>query len=96
MVMDGKWTAFYPKCFTIDASHSLIHTHTHTPMVKGCHARYQSACWEQLGVRCFARGHFDTPRVGDQTGNPPTSRKPLLPPELCCPIVTHCIFTLYR
>ena len=30
----------------------------------GCHARYQPARQEQLGVRCLAQGHFDTPRVG--------------------------------
>uniref|UniRef100_A0A0E9UYU2 Uncharacterized protein n=1 Tax=Anguilla anguilla TaxID=7936 RepID=A0A0E9UYU2_ANGAN len=52
-------------------------------MVKGCHARYQSSHWEQLGVRCLVQGHFDTPRAGDRTGNPLTARQPLLPPELC-------------
>uniref|UniRef100_A0A0E9TSQ5 Uncharacterized protein n=1 Tax=Anguilla anguilla TaxID=7936 RepID=A0A0E9TSQ5_ANGAN len=39
-----------------------------------------------LGVRCLAQGHFDTPRAGDRTGNPPTAGQPLLhpllPPEL--------------
>ena len=38
----------------------LPFTHSHT---NGCHARYQPACQEQLGVRCLAQGHFDTPRV---------------------------------
>ena len=42
----------------------LIHTHIHTPTAIGCHARYQPARQEQLGVRCLAQGHFDTPRVG--------------------------------
>ena len=46
------------------ASHSPIHTHIHTPMVIACHARYQVARQEQLGVRCLAQGHFDTPRAG--------------------------------
>ena len=46
------------------ASHSPIHTHIHTPTAIGCHARYQPACQEQLGVRCLAQGHFDTPRGG--------------------------------
>ena len=63
-MVNGKWTAFikrlYPKRFTIDASHSPIHT----PTAIGCHARYQPARQEQLGVRCLAQGHFDTPRVG--------------------------------
>ena len=64
----GKWTAFiqrlYPKRCTIYASHSPIHTHIYTPTAIGCHARYQPARQEQLGVRCLAQGHFDTPRVG--------------------------------
>ena len=42
----------------------LIHTHIHTPTAIGCHARYQPARREQLGVRCVAQGHFDKPRVG--------------------------------
>ena len=43
----------------------LIHTHTpHTLTAIGCHAKYQKARQEQLGVRCLAKGHFDTPRVG--------------------------------
>ena len=41
----------------------LIHlSFTHTMI--GCHTRYQPARQEQLGVRCLAQGHFDTPRVG--------------------------------
>ena len=36
----------------------------HPPMAIGCHARHQPAHQEQLGVRCLAQGHFDTPRVG--------------------------------
>ena len=44
---------------------SFTHSHTiHTPTAIGCHARYQPARQEQLGVRCLAQGHFDTPRVG--------------------------------
>ena len=58
----------YPKRCTIYASHSPIHTpihtHTHTPTAIGCHARYQPASQEELGVRRLAQGHFDTPRVG--------------------------------
>ena len=50
--------------FTIYFSYSPIHTHIHTPTAIGCHARYQPARQEQLGVRCLAHGHFDTPRVG--------------------------------
>ena len=42
----------------------LIHTHIHTPTAIGSHARYQPTHQEQLGVRCLAQGHFDTPRVG--------------------------------
>ena len=33
----------------------LIHPFTHTAI--GCHARYQPARQEQLGVRCLAQGH---------------------------------------
>ena len=54
----------YPKRCTIDASHSPIHTHIHTPTAIGRHARYQPARQERLGVRCLAQGRFDTPRVG--------------------------------
>ena len=44
---------------------SFTHSpHIHTPTAIGCHARYQPARQEQLGVRCLAQGHFDTPRVG--------------------------------
>ena len=53
-----------------------IHTHIHTPTAIGCHARYQPAREEQLGVRRLAHGHFDTP-----SGNPLTARRVLLPPE---------------
>ena len=48
----------------------LIHTHIHTPTAIGCHARYQPAHQEQLGVRCLAQGHFDTPRVGSNQQPP--------------------------
>ena len=54
----------YPKRCTIYASHSPNHTHIHTSTAIGCHARYQPARQEQLGVRCLAQGHFNTPRVG--------------------------------
>ena len=40
---------------------SFTHSHTHTPTAIGCHARYQPARQEQLGVWCLAQGHFDTP-----------------------------------
>ena len=42
----------------------LTHSHIHTPMAMGCHARYEPARQEQLGVRFLAQGHFDMPRVG--------------------------------
>ena len=42
------------------------------PQKIGCHARYQPARQEQLGVRCLAQGHFD-----NWTGNPPTARRQL-------------------
>ena len=37
----------------------LIHPSTHTIVLIGCHARYQPARQEQLGVRCLARGGID-------------------------------------
>ena len=46
------------------AFHSPLHTDIHTPTAIGCHARYQPAHQEQLGVRCLAQGHFNTARVG--------------------------------
>ena len=52
--------ALYNLCLSF--THSR--THTNTPTVIGCHARYQTARQEQLGVRCLAQGHFNTPRVG--------------------------------
>uniref|UniRef100_A0A0E9WNY1 Uncharacterized protein n=1 Tax=Anguilla anguilla TaxID=7936 RepID=A0A0E9WNY1_ANGAN len=59
--MDCIYIALLSKAlFIIDASHSPIHTHTHPPTVKGCHARYQSARWEQLGVRCLAQDVMKT------------------------------------
>ena len=64
--------ALYNWCFSFTHSpihmhsHALTRTHTHshalTPI--GCHARYQPARQEQLGVRCLAQGHFNRPRVG--------------------------------
>ena len=36
----------------------------HSHMAIGCHARYQPAPQEQLGIRYLAQGHFDLPRVG--------------------------------
>ena len=36
----------------------------HPTTAIGCHARYQPARQEQLGVRCLAQGHCDTLRVG--------------------------------
>ena len=88
LMVNGKWTAFiqrlYPKRFTIFASHSPIHTHIHTqihtPTAIGCHARYQPARQEQLGVRCLAQGHFDTPRVGSNR-QPSDCQTTALPPE---------------
>uniref|UniRef100_A0A0E9SY67 Uncharacterized protein n=1 Tax=Anguilla anguilla TaxID=7936 RepID=A0A0E9SY67_ANGAN len=51
------YSAFYPKRFTIDASHSPIHTCTHTPTAKGCHARYHKGrtdagygVWVNIGL----------------------------------------------
>ena len=42
-------------------------------MAIGCHARYQPARQEQLGVGCLAQGRFDTPGVGIE---PATLRLP--------------------
>ena len=36
----------------------LIHPFTYTSMAIGCHARYQSAHWEQFGVGCLAQRHL--------------------------------------
>ena len=58
------YSAFIQSAVQFYASHSPIHTHIHTPTAIGCHARYQPARQEQLGVRGLAQGHFDTPRVG--------------------------------
>ena len=52
----------------------------HTPTAIGCHARYQPARQEQLGVRCLAQGHFDTPRVGSNR-QPSDCQMTALPPE---------------
>ena len=54
--------------------HRHIHRHIHRPTVIGCHARYQPVHQEQLGVRCLAQGHFDTPRVG--SNRQPSDCKP--------------------
>ena len=62
------------------ASHSPIHTHIHTPTAIGCHARYQPARQEQLGVRCLAQGHFDMPRV-ESNLQPSDCQTTALPPE---------------
>ena len=53
--------ALYNSCLSF--THTHTHTHIHTPTAIGCHVRYQPARQEQLGVRCLAQGHFDTPRV---------------------------------
>ena len=63
----------------------LIHIHIHTPTAIGCHARYQPARQEQLGVGCLAQGHFDTPRVGSNW-QPFDCQTTALPPE---PYRTH-------
>ena len=51
----------------------------HTPTAIGCHARSQPARQEQLGVRCLAQGHFNTPRVG--SNRQPSACQTALPPE---------------
>ena len=51
--------ALYNLCLSF--THSHTHSHTNGDWL---HARYQPARQEQLGVRCLAQGHFDTPRVG--------------------------------
>ena len=56
------YSAFIQSAVQLMHSHSPIHTHTSTAI--GCHAKYQPARQEQLGVRCLAQGHFDMPRVG--------------------------------
>ena len=58
------YSAFIQSALQFYASHSPIHTHIQTPTAIGCHARYQPAHQEQLGVRRLAQGHFDTPTVG--------------------------------
>ena len=60
--------------------HPFTHTHIHTPTAIGCHARYQPAHQEQLGVRRLAQGHFDTPRVGSNR-QPSDCQTTALPPE---------------
>ena len=75
------YSAFIQSAFyNFFASHSPIHTHIHTPTAIGCHARYQPARQEQLGVRCLAQGHFDTPRVGSNR-QPSDCQTTALPPE---------------
>ena len=68
--------------------HPFTHTftHIHTPTAIGCHARYQPARQEQLGVRCLAQGHFDTPRVGSNR-QPSDCQTTALPPEPTTPTV---------
>ena len=80
-----KWTAFLYSAFIQRALQCmpLIHPFTHTFTRHrwfGCHARYQPAREEQLGVRRLAQGHFDMPRVGSnrQPSDCPTTA---LPPE---------------
>ena len=74
--------ALYNLCLSF--THSPIHpfTHSHTPTAIGCHARYQAARQERLGVRCLAQGHFDTPRVGIE---PATLRLP----DDCSYLLSH-------
>ena len=50
------------------------------PTAIGCHARYQPARQEQLGVRRLAQGHFDTARVGSNR-QPSDCQTTALPPE---------------
>ena len=64
--------------FCLSFTHS--HTHIHTPTAIGCHARYQPARQEQLGVRCLAQGHFDTPGV-ESNRQPSDCQTTALPPE---------------
>ena len=73
------YSAFIQSALQFFASHSPIHTHIHTPTAIGCHARYQPARQEQLGVRCLG-GHFDTPRVGSNR-QPSDCQTTALPPE---------------
>ena len=96
--------------YSIDASHSLTHTHTHThthtrtPTPIGCHARHQPARQEQLGVRHFAQGLFDTPRVGSsqQPSDCQTTALASWVVSLCC-MVFACnrnspppLYSIYR
>ena len=75
-------THFYPFDFTFAVQFMpFIHTHIHTTTAIGCHSRYQPARQEQLGVRCLAQGHFDTPRVGSNR-QPSDCQTSLL--EICC------------
>ena len=87
------YSAFIQSALQFFASHSPIHTHIHTPTAIGCHARYQPARQEQLGVRCLAQGHFDTPRVGSNR-QPSDCQTTALPPEPHRPQYSHkmCIY----
>ena len=58
--MDCIYIAALSKALYNLRSHSPIHT----PTAIVCHARYQPARQEQLGVRHLGQGHFDTPRGG--------------------------------
>ena len=47
--------------------HTHIHTHIHTPTAIGCHARYQPARQEQLGVRRLCSGTLRHTQGGIET-----------------------------
>ena len=57
---------------------SFTHSHTHSHTNRD--ARYQPAWQEQLGLSVLLRDTSTRPGW-DQTGNPPTARRQLLPPE---------------
>ena len=70
---------------------SFTHSPIHTPTAIGCHARHQPARQVQLGVRCLTQG-LRHAQGGIRTGNPPTARRQLLPPESYgCNASTACI-----
>ena len=83
--MDCIYIAPLSKALYNFASHSPIHT----PMAIGCHARYQPARQEQLGVRCLAQGHFNRPRVGSNR-QPSDCQTTALPPEPHRPKIILC------
>ena len=59
IALNGKRTVLIQSTLQPMPPNSPIHTHSH---INGNRLQwYQSALWEQFGVRCLAQGDFDTP-----------------------------------